>query len=154
MPSLFRKFQNAKASGTKRKAKPLRLSDGSVPEWIIQRNILDWLKQSGLLHWRQNSGVVFAGNRRILLGEEGLPDIIVVVPPNGKFLGLEVKSARGCLRPAQRLFRDKVTSCGGLFMVVRTLAEAQYAVAESLGLEQWKAMQSSLGINVIPDLSS
>ncbi len=122
-----------------------RLKDGSVPEAQIQREILAWLKSSGLVFWRQNSGIVFAGGRRILLGEEGLPDIVVIVPPNGRVLGLEVKSAKGVLRPSQKEFRDRLEDVGGAFLVVRTLAQAQSGVAGVIGEEQWKLLQKSHG---------
>ncbi len=117
-----------------RKAKTLK--DGSVPEKDIQKAILNWLKETGLLHWRQNSGSVFVGNRRVLLGEEGLPDIIVVVPPTGRVLGLEVKSANGRLRPVQTEFMGRLREQGGKYVVVRTLQSAMEAVAESLGSER------------------
>lgn len=109
------------------------LKDGSVAEWFIQKQILDWLKETGLLHWRQNSGNVFAGNRRVKLGESGLPDIIVVVPPGGHLLGLEVKSAKGTLRKDQRAFRDTCKRVGASYEVVRTLKQAMDAVANSIG---------------------
>lgn len=123
------------------------LKDGSIPEKYIQRQILDWLKETGLLHWRQNSGVVFTGNRRILLGEEGLPDIVIIVPPSGRLLGLEVKSAKGKLRPCQKEFAERIRATGGFYRVVRTLSQAQDAVAEVIGEEQWKLLSSSLGRN-------
>lgn len=116
------------------------LKDGSIPEKYIQAQILDWLKASGVLHWRQNSGVVFAGNRMVRLGEEGLPDIIVVIPPGGRILGLEVKSAKGSLRPGQKEFRDRLLERGGLYSVVRSLEGAIEAVAAALGEEQWKLL--------------
>ncbi len=117
--------------------KPKTLKDGSVPEAVIQKQILAWLKQTGLLHWRQNSGVVFAGNRRILLGEEGLPDIVVIVPPNGRLLGLEVKSAKGKLRPGQVAFKQRCEATGATYKVVRSLSQAMDAVAECVGKELW-----------------
>ncbi len=119
---------------------PKRLKDGSVPEKDIQKSILNWLKETGLLHWRQNSGSVFVGNRKVLLGEEGLPDIIVVVPPTGKVLGLEVKSFKGKLRPVQTLFMGKLREAGGSYVVVRTLQAAMEAVAKSLGEEREAAV--------------
>ncbi len=115
--------------------KPKPLADGGVPEKVIQRQILDWLKHTGINHWRQNSGTVFAGHRMIRLGEEGLPDIVCIVPPNGRFLGLEVKSAKGKLRPAQKEFMERIRSCGGYYVVVRTLQQAMEAVAMSMGEE-------------------
>lgn len=69
----------------------------------------------------------------IRLGPEGLPDVIVIIPPNGMFLGLEIKSAKGKLRPSQIEFAKKVTNAGGIYRVVRSLEQAQNAVAEGLG---------------------
>lgn len=117
-------------------AKAKLLKDGSVPEKDIQKAILSWLKETGLLHWRQNSGSVFVGNRRVVLGEDGLPDIIVVVPPTGKVLGLEVKSLRGKLRPVQAEFMASLREAGGTYVVVRNLQSAMEAVAGALGTER------------------
>lgn len=116
---------------SKRKAKTL--ADGTEPEKFIQKRILDWLTETGLLHWRQQSGMIMVGRRAVRMGVEGLPDIVVVVPPNGRLLGLEVKSANGSLRPAQKVIRDKMTSVGAVYRVVRSLQEAMAAVAAVLG---------------------
>lgn len=105
------------------------------PEKAIQKEILDWLATTDLLHWRQNAGILFVGKRMVRLGEAGLPDIIVIVPPNGRFLGLEVKSATGRLRPAQAAFYDRLKASGGMYTVVRTLDQAKEAVARALGGE-------------------
>ncbi len=130
-------------SGSKKQRKPRTLKDGSIPEAFIQAQILSWLEASGLLHWRANSGVVFVHGRRISLGPDGISDIVVVIPPTGRFLGLEVKSANGTLREVQKQFRDIVEANGGHYKVVRSLTEAMNAVAESVGLEFWKQLQES-----------
>lgn len=127
------------------KKKPVTLKDGSVPEKYIQRQILDWLRNTQLVFWRQNSGTVFVGNRMVLLGDEGLPDIVCVVPPTGRFLGLEVKSAKGSLRPKQKDFMERMRATGGHYVVVRTLQQAMDAVAKVLGEEQWKLLCSEKG---------
>lgn len=114
------------------------------PEKAIQKRILDWLGRTGLLHWRQNSGWAFAGKRMIRLGPEGLPDVIVIIGPHGKFLGLEIKSATGQLRPSQEEFCEKATKAGAMYRVVRSLEQAQDAVAQALGEEQWSALRPSL----------
>jgi hypothetical protein len=69
----------------------------------------------------------------IRLGPEGLPDIIVIIPPTGTFLGLEVKNEKGKLRPSQIEFAQKVTNAGAIYRVVRSLEQAKNAVAEALG---------------------
>jgi hypothetical protein len=76
----------------------------------------------------------------VKLGEAGLPDIIVIVPSNGRVLGLEVKSQKGKQRPAQREFQSKLETVGGSYRLVRNLEQAMAAVAEALGKEQWEAV--------------
>ena len=125
------------------RGKPKLLKDGSVAEHVIQDQILRWLRSTGLLHWRQQAGTIFIGKRRFWIAPSGLPDIIVVLPPNGRFLGLEVKSAKGALRKKQKLFRDRAYKIGALYKVVRTRKEAMQAVAEALGEDLWKGLQLS-----------
>lgn len=133
---------------TPRRLRPRLLKDGSVPEKVIQKQILDWLRDTGLVHWRQNSGTVFAGHRRIFLGDDGLPDIVCIIPPGGKLLGLEVKSAKGRLRPGQVAFKERLIASGGAYVVVRTLQDAMNAVAKELGNgHQWKQALSSVTVS-------
>lgn len=122
-----KKTAKTRTSGTSRPRPKIE------PEKDIQRRILDWLETTNLVHWRQNSGWAFMGTRMVRLGPEGLPDVIVIVPPTGQFLGLEVKSARGKLRPSQIEFAKKVTNAGAVYRIVRSLEQAQNAVAEAMG---------------------
>lgn len=107
-------------------------------EKTIQRSILKWLSTTGLLHWRQNAGVLFVGPRRVTLGLAGLPDIILIVPPTGRFVGLEVKSKTGKMREAQIEFMQRLKGAGGGYHVVRSLDDAKNAVALELGRSLWK----------------
>jgi hypothetical protein len=96
----------------------------------IQKEILLWLDIGGYVHWRQNSGYAFVANRMIKLGMAGLPDIIVVLRPGGRVVGLEVKAPNGKLRPSQIEFANKLMSVGGEYVVVRSLAEAKEAIRQ------------------------
>jgi hypothetical protein len=98
-------------------------SKKAKPEKEIQAEILKYLETTDLLFWRQNSGLlpIPTGRktklgkpvfRMVKLGTEGLPDIIAVLPPSGRFLGLEVKSETGKLRPAQQEFAQKLLASG------------------------------------------
>lgn len=117
------------ASATTRK----KSRRGSRPERDIQKEILEWLGTTDLVHWRQNSGMAFLGPRRIILGPAGLPDIVVIIRPHGRFVGLEVKNDKGRLRPKQIEFAKKLTEAGGLYFVVRSVEQAKRAVAEAVG---------------------
>ncbi len=140
-------FKKKKRSTTPSKAgKPKRalLKDGSEPERVIQARILSWLESSGFLAWRQNSGKIPVHGRMVNLGPDGISDIVVLVPPNGRFLALEVKSANGTLRPVQKAFKARLEAVGGVYKVVRSLQDAMDAVALTVGTEQWKLLPPSV----------
>ena len=107
------------------KAKKPKRKVRTKPEKTIQKEILAWLKGAGYLHWRQNSGNIFMPGRMVRLGYAGLPDIIVILPPTGRVVGLEVKSAVGKMRPAQVEFAAQLVKAGGEYAVVRSVADAE-----------------------------
>lgn len=123
----------------KKKPRQRFLKDGTVKEAIIQADILRWLKSTGLLFWRSNSGSLFLHGRHINLGPLGCADISVVVPPLGRFVGLEVKSANGKIRKDQVVYAAGLTAQGGAYFIVRSVQEAKDAVAQVLGEEEWKS---------------
>jgi hypothetical protein len=59
----------------------------------------------------------------------GVSDILGI--HNGKMICLEVKSAKGRLRPEQREFLEKMTSLGAVCAVVRSWPEALCALQAS-----------------------
>jgi hypothetical protein len=86
----------------------------------IQTAILDYLRLKGRFFWRNNSGA-FKTERGgfYRVGTPGAPDIIGCV--DGKFVGLEVKTARGKLSADQQLFADALREQGGLYYLVRSI---------------------------------
>lgn len=115
------------------------LKDGSVKESIIQADILKWLKSTGLMVWRSNSGSLFLRGRHINLGPLGCADISVIVPPLGRFVGLEVKSAKGKIRKDQVTYAAGLTAAGGAYFIVRSVQDAKDAIAQVLGEASWKS---------------
>ena len=118
--------------GTKKPHKTT-LKDGSTKESVIQAEILKWLKTTGLMFWRSNSGSLFLRGRHINLGPLGCADISLVLPTNGTFVGLEVKSLNGKIRKEQIVYAAFLTSQGGKYFIVRSVEDAKNAVAECLG---------------------
>lgn len=133
----------------KRKRKSTTLKDGTKAEWVTQAEILQWLDSTGLLFWRANSGAVFVHGRRIVLGPDGIPDVVVVVPPTGRLLGLEVKSSKGKQRPDQVAFQARMEAIGATYKVVKTLQQAMDAVAKEIGSEAWKQWQESGSLQLV-----
>jgi hypothetical protein len=56
---------------------------------------------------------------------KGVPDIILIKPPHGQFVGLEVKRQGGRLSPEQKEFAAACQSRGGQYHVVRSIEEVQ-----------------------------
>lgn len=137
-PRRSKRVKSARSKAGTRKPRGRFLKDGSVKEAFIQAEILAWLRSTGLMHWRSNSGSLFLHGRHINLGPLGCADISIVMPPHGTFVGLEVKSARGAIRPDQITYAKGLTDQGGKYYIVRTLVDAQNAVAECLGALQCK----------------
>ncbi len=57
----------------------------------------------------------------------GAPDIICIVR-GGRFIGIEVKTPTGKLRPDQEAFRDMLQSLGATYVVARSVDDAVRAV--------------------------
>src|SRR5262245_49294364 len=100
-------------------------------ETTLVRACLELLQLRRVPCWRANTGAVAIGSgaarRFVRFGPPGQSDIIAVLPPTGRLLALECKSAAGRLRPAQKEFLDAVAGAGGASLVVRDvrqLAEA------------------------------
>ncbi len=103
-----------------------------------------WLLSTGLMFWRSNSGSLFLHGRHINLGPLGCADISLVLPTNGTFVGLEVKSAKGKVRPEQIVYAAELTRNGGKYFIVRSVEDAKNAVAQCIGEEQWSLMSTRM----------
>jgi hypothetical protein len=57
----------------------------------------------------------------------GAPDIVCVLR-GGRFMGIEVKTPTGRLRPEQEAFRDMLLNLGADYVVVRSVEDAVQAV--------------------------
>lgn len=132
-----KKTKSARQKAGTKKPRGKFLKDGSIKEAFIQAEILAWLRSTGLLHWRSNSGSLFLHGRHINLGPLGCADISLVLPTHGTFVGMEVKSARGKIRPEQIRYAKGLTDMGGKYYIVRSVEDAKNAVAECLGEKQW-----------------
>ena len=111
----------------------------STPEADIQRTIVSLLRavlpKGSIVHHAANE--IAAGGRAghvrqaILVGmgvHPGFADLVVL--SQGRVLFLEVKSAKGRLRPAQESFRDEVMKQGFGWALVRSVDDALAALRQ------------------------
>lgn len=66
----------------------------------------------------------------IRLGESGSPDVIGVLPPDGRFLGVECKRVKKIISNSQKKFRDTIEAVGGLYLVVNDPQELDEMLSE------------------------
>jgi hypothetical protein len=72
---------------------------------------------------RINTGKAFPpGSKRLVtFGVPGTPDICGMVAPDGRFLGIECKSATDKQRKAQLAFERMVKAFGGIYILARSV---------------------------------
>lgn len=92
------------------------------------------LSERGVLAWRAPVGVgSLLGTRRVMrFGLPGQSDILAVLPPRGRLLGLEAKTGRARQSKQQRAFEARVRQMGGAYHVFRSVAELDHLLEELL----------------------
>ena len=91
----------------------------------ITQEILKFLFSKGIFAWRQNVVAPFdpkLGQHRAS-SKKGVSDILAVVPPNGKFLAIEIKVGKDRMRPEQVGFMESIHFVGGCHMVVHNFED-------------------------------
>jgi hypothetical protein len=73
--------------------------------------------------WRCNTGAARSGKYFIRFGVPGQPDIQGC--HCGRWVGIEGKTERGKLSPAQKQFQDRIEKAGGAFVVARSWKDIQ-----------------------------
>lgn len=85
------------------------------------------LKFKGKIHLaRNNSGATKTeAGAFVRFGEVGAPDLVGILAPSGRFVGIECKSAKGRVSAHQKEWLLRAASLGALVGIVRTVAEAE-----------------------------
>ncbi len=101
----------------------------STPEGRIQTEVCKHLRKKRVFFWRTNNQPVYdpkIGGYRAM-GEYALKGVadILAVDKTGRLIAIEVKTKTGRLSPDQFFFADRLTSRGGEYHVVRSLADIQ-----------------------------
>jgi|CXWL01.1.fsa_nt_gi hypothetical protein len=105
-------------------------------ETEAQATVLTGLRYLGFLAWRNQKGIIpiWAGTgqtRRVIATRKnreseytnGLPDIFVILKPDGMLLGIEMKSTTGKLSTDQETWRDRFFHNGAEYLVATSWDE-------------------------------
>jgi hypothetical protein len=99
-----------------------------TPEGRVKAACLRYLEKRGILAWNNPSGCTrIAPDRWLHFGKKGSADILGCLP-DGRFLAVEVKAARGQLSPEQRQFLADIKALGGVAVMVRGWKELDQAL--------------------------
>ena len=103
-----------------------------IKESAIQRTILDGLLWKGYMAWRNNvapipirRGREIVGMRRVDPHIVGMADILCVMKPSGRLLGIEVKTAKGKVTDKQKDWGERLEASGGKYLVARSWDEVE-----------------------------
>ena len=93
----------------------------------IQTQILDALRACGFWAHRLNTGRF--GSRHVEAGlGKGSPDVVVILRPSGRFVGLEIKRPGQKPKAEQVAWGEEVAAHGACYAVVTCVADALAAV--------------------------
>jgi hypothetical protein len=93
-----------------------------MTERELQHWALLWLSaQPDILVWRNNVGFAKdpSTGRAVKFGLPGASDILAVVGPYGRMLGIELKSARGKQSEQQKAFQRAAERAGAVYVLAR-----------------------------------
>ena len=95
----------------------------------VQKQILEWLELKKYVCHRNNTGTAFSeykGKRYMVkYGAVGSADIICILPPNGRYCGLEVKGWGKHLSEHQQSFKANIERVGGIYEEVHSIEEVE-----------------------------
>lgn len=102
------------------------------PEKHIENSILEFLALHNIFAFKVKSQGTFDQakgqfRRPSRYYKKGVADILGIF--NGKFLAIEVKSAKGRLSPVQKLFLEQVHANGGMAFVARSIDDVATELA-------------------------
>jgi len=121
--------QAAISAGVKRSWERRKAQGIPTPkESTIVKLILDvlTLKYKGRLKlWRNNTGATKTeGGGFVRYGALGSPDLLGILAPSGRLVGLEVKAPKGTTTEHQELWLKEAQELGAVVGVVRSMDEA------------------------------
>lgn len=90
----------------------------------LTKKILNYFFNLRIFAWRNNTvGIPMTNGSLRPAGKTGTSDVIVILPPYGQFLGIEVKTGKDQLSMEQQGFIENVQKMGGHTMVVHDFAD-------------------------------
>lgn len=113
---------------------PVRAAEEEALHKSVVKQLHAWVPDDCLFWHTPNGGLRqdAVAKKFVALGvRAGIPDLVFLW--RGHFFAIELKAARGVVRPVQRQMHDKITHCGGEVYVCRSLPEV-YNLLVGMGM--------------------
>lgn len=91
------------------------INEPKLTESVIQKEILDYLHKKRIVVWRISETVNIIG----------FPDLLAIDPTNGKFVGIEVKTATGRVSSVQNAVHSIIRRSQGVVIVARSVDDVK-----------------------------
>ena len=102
----------------------MKLASHNTAHGALVRACLEYLRLRGIHAWQAQAGAVQTRQGRwVRLSPAGTPDILAILPPGGRLMGVEVKTGTGRRNKAQRAWHEAATRAGALVLTVRDVRE-------------------------------
>ena len=107
------------------------------PEAAALVEVLKALTAHPAVSWceRMNSGAVRIGKRFVRFGWKGCPDVLGQLK-DGRLIGVEVKAAKGKLRPEQAVFLERIRCAGGVAFMARDCRDVFCELDKAGGMQR------------------
>ena len=108
------------------------------PEAAALVEVLKALTAHPAVAWceRMSSGAAKIGNRFVRFGWKGCPDVLGQLR-DGRLIGVEVKAAKGKLRPEQAVFLERIRCAGGVAFMARDCRDVFRELDKAGKVQQW-----------------
>lgn len=90
--------------------------------------------QGRLMVWRNNTGAMKPRpGVTVRFGTPGAADVLAVLGPHGRLLGVETKSVTGTQSIQQKRWAKRLTAVGGIYVLAKTLQDVKIVIEKELG---------------------
>ena len=101
-----------------------------MSEVHLLKACLHYLHLKGCKAWENKTGAWKTKTGRLITyGYPGSPDILAILPPHGRLLGVECKMKGNRQQPNQKAFGLDMEAKGALYLVVYSVEALQAALA-------------------------
>lgn len=90
-----------------------------MTEFEIRDQIVSFLEKKGIMCWKDPKPA-FKPGKRAFKKSNGVPDILGILN-DGTFLGIEVKTPEGRVRPEQTEFMENAITKGAMCFIARSV---------------------------------